>query len=249
MVLAVLVAVGAGAGYRWLRSPRLTPELRGHAIAQELGCFACHGPGATGGVANPGSEENEVPAWDGGNAMMYVKNEGEIREWILFGHPLREENEDSTHSHDADEHDGELIEMPAFEGLVAGRRLEDLIAYYKAVAKFGPMPEGAREGYRVARQNGCFGCHGPGGLVGTHNPGSFKRYIPPWRGRDYSELVKSDAELRGWILDGGIERLESNPIARFFIGRQIIDMPAYRDRLTDREADALVSYITWLQQR
>jgi hypothetical protein len=35
---------------------------------------------------NPGSEEGTVPAWAGGTAMMYLQNEGEIREWIKQYH-------------------------------------------------------------------------------------------------------------------------------------------------------------------
>ena len=57
-VIALVAAVGANI----VRSPRRTPELRGYALARALGCFACHGPGATGGVPNPGSEEKQVPA-------------------------------------------------------------------------------------------------------------------------------------------------------------------------------------------
>jgi hypothetical protein len=62
-------------GLTYFRKPRLTPALRGAQLAEELGCFACHGLRGTGGIPNPGSEEEEVPAWDGGTAMMYVKNE------------------------------------------------------------------------------------------------------------------------------------------------------------------------------
>jgi hypothetical protein len=40
-------------------------------------------------VPNIGTTEGEIPAWDGGMAMMYVKDEKEIREWILDGRPWR----------------------------------------------------------------------------------------------------------------------------------------------------------------
>ncbi len=81
------------------------------------------------------------------------------------------------------------------------------------------------------------------------NPRSFKGYIPPWRGADYSELVKSDDELRQWITDGTIDRFEKNPLARYFTGRQIIEMPAYEDRLEPAEIDAIIRYIAWLQEK
>ena len=101
----------------------------------------------------------------------------------------------------------------------------------------------------MASRVGCFGCHGPGGRVGKRNPRSFKGYIPPWRGRDFNELVRDDEELRRWILDGKIDRLESNPLARYFTGRQVIQMPAYRDILNDEEVEALITYIHWLQNQ
>jgi mono/diheme cytochrome c family protein len=273
-ILALLGGVALG-GIAYVRTPRLTPELRGAQLAANLGCFACHGPRGTGGVPNPGSDEEEVPAWDGGNVMMYVKNEQEIREWILYGHPKRLEKEhDHGSSDDLEDHgdqgqhgssedpeahgdqghvegegDSPLLRMPAFEHVVSEKELEDLVAYYKAVASFETLPPDARQGYRVASRLGCFGCHGPGGRVGSRNPRSFKGYIPPWRGRDFAELVKSDEELRQWILDGTIDRLESNPFARHFTGRQVIQMPAYRDVLVDGEVDALVAYIHWLQNQ
>jgi mono/diheme cytochrome c family protein len=247
-MLVLIAALALGALY-FLRRPQLTPALRGLALAQELGCFACHGPGATGGVANPGSEDGPIPAWDGGNAMMYVENEQEIREWILYGRPKRLQADTSTAGTDGRRSAGTLpVNMPAYEGVVSSGELEDLVAYYKAVAFYDKPPPPAREGYRVAARMGCFGCHGPGGLVGASNPRSFKGYIPPWRGGDYAELVKNGDELRSWIRDGEIERLAGNPIARWFTDRQVIQMPAYGDTLTDEELEALVNYIEWLNQ-
>jgi mono/diheme cytochrome c family protein len=231
---------------------------------------------------HPGSDEREVPAWDGGNWMMYVKNEGEIREWILHGHPKRLQGE---HEHGAENrqvasdsggahtHDGGMshsqdghasgqeaeaaevtstssppLQMPAFEDVLSTDQVNDLVAYYKAVALFEQPPPQAREGRRIAARLGCFSCHGPGGRVGSSNPRSFKGYIPPWQGEDYAELVRSDDELRQWILEGTIDRLENNPLARYFTKRQIIQMPAYRNLLNDEELGAVLAYIRWLQE-
>ncbi len=137
--------------------------------------------------------------------------------------------------------------MPAFADIISDRELEDLVAYYKAVAAFDKPSGAARQGYRVASRLGCFGCHGPGGRVGAKNARSFKGYIPPWQGKDYAELVKNEGELRQWIVEGTTDRFESNPLARFFTQRQVIQMPAYGDILEEEELDALVAYIRWLQ--
>jgi mono/diheme cytochrome c family protein len=240
--IVVLAAVWSGS---YIRAPKLTPELRGLVVADRLGCFACHGPGGVGGVPNPGSEVKEVPAWDGGTAMMYVENEAEIREWILYGRPQRlaERHERPAR---ADSAGAPPLHMPAYEGVVSEADLEDLVAYYKAVSAFDTPPPEAREGYRAAKSLGCFGCHGPGGLVGSSNPKSFKGYIPPWRGRDFEELVRNEAELRQWVLDGTIDRLESSRVARHYMRRQVIRMPAFRDALQPGELDAIVRYIQWL---
>jgi len=255
-----LLALGAMAVARFKR-PTLTPAMRGREAALKYGCFACHGPGGTGGIPNPGSKEKEVPSWDGGTAMMYVKSESEISEWILHGHPERLEGE----SHDREEEEsgraeeaegthgrvspkGPPLHMPAFEGIIPQDELSDIVAYFKAVSGFGGIPDEPRRGLRVASRLGCFGCHGPGGRVGQPNPGSFKGYVPPWEGEDFRELVRNEEELKEWILRGVSKRMESNPLARFFMKRQVIKMPAYEGRITESQLQELIAYIEWLQE-
>ena len=246
----------------YIRRPNLTPAAHGYQLAEKNGCFSCHGAGGTGGVQNPGSDEGVIPAWDGGNAMMYVQNEQEIREWILDGHPKRlkgqhkhghQDESADNHSHLNDEtartNQTTLpIRMPAFEGAFSESNLRDLVAYYKAVAVFETTPPEVKKGYNIASQLGCFGCHGPGGRVGSKNPRSFKGYIPPWQGKDYALLVKNKKERRQWILEGNIDRFRSNPLARFFVNRQIIKMPVYGDLIDEKKYESLVTYIDWLQK-
>ncbi|MEE8586633.1 MAG: hypothetical protein V3T83_17465 [Acidobacteriota bacterium] len=243
-VLAVVLLI-ALLGLLSLRRPNSNSVSRGWELAGRLGCFSCHAPEGTGGVANPGSEEEEIPAWDGGLLMMYVESQEEIAEWILYGQPerLKDDHQDSESGHAG------LIRMPAFQARISEPELNDLVALVQAIGAYGQpaMPPAVREGLEAARRLGCFGCHRVGGRVGTPNPGSFKGYIPPWRGEDFEDLVRSDAELRAWILDGRIERLESNPLARFFTGRQIIQMPAYRELLSGQELESLLAYIRWVR--
>lgn len=264
VTLAALILGGLAAFgfFNYVRAPKLTPELRGYELAEHMGCHACHGPRGTGGIPNPGAADGDVPAWDGGMAMMYVKNEHEIREWILDGRPWRLAMRDSIearHAPDPFPKPGDSdtglkplptvklpLRMPAYRGLLSERDLDDLVAYYKAVAVYPDIPEHVRPGYRTAREMGCFGCHGPGGLVGTRNPRSFKGYVPPWRGDDFNELVRDDAELRAWILDGSIPRLNQNRAARWFTSRQPVKMPAYRGVLADSSVIDVMRYIRWL---
>jgi mono/diheme cytochrome c family protein len=272
-MLATLTLGGLAAWgfFNYMRNPSLTPELRGYALAEELGCHGCHGPRGTGGVPNPGSRDGDVPAWDGGTAMMFVRNDDEIREWIMDGKPwrlvlrdsldARRRADEAARLRDSFPRPGEAklrprpdapaelpLVMPAYGDIIDPEQLEDLVAYYKVVADFRDMPDDARAGYRAARALGCFGCHGPGGLIGVQNPRSFKGYIPPWRGSDYRELVRNDDELRSWIMDGSIPRFTENRAARFFERRQVIRMPAYRDVLADSTLLEITRYITWLSR-
>jgi mono/diheme cytochrome c family protein len=281
----LLGALAAWGFFNYERAPKLTPELRGYELAEQLGCHGCHGPRGVGGVPNIGTTEGEIPAWDGGMAMMYVKDEKEIREWILDGRPWRLAMRDSMSAHAVqnqrdeqrlalgdsstaspsanDRREAEKIlsrrlpfhsdqaphpplRMPAFRGVITTAQLDDLVAYYKVIADFDPMPDAARTGYHAAKDLGCFGCHGPGGLITAHNARSFKGYIPPWRGDDFKDLVRTDDELKQWILNGRIDRLKNNRAALFFTRRQVIKMPAYRGVATDSTLAAVMDYVKWV---
>ena len=278
ITLAALLLGGLAAWgfFNYARAPKLTPELRGYELAEELGCHGCHGPRGMGGVPNIGTQEGEIPAWDGGMAMMYVKDEKEIREWILDGRPWRLAMRDSLNAralaaqHRADStgapsdrqqakellskrlplHNDEAphppLRMPAFRGVITEAQLNDLVAYYKVIADFDPMPDDARAGYHAAKDLGCFGCHGPAGLITAHNARSFKGYIPPWRGPDFKDLVRTDDELKQWILNGRIDRLKNNRAALFFTRRQVIKMPAYRGVASDSTLAAVMDYVKWV---
>jgi mono/diheme cytochrome c family protein len=176
---------------------------------------------------------------------MYAENEEEIREWILDG---------VTRKLAADPKQMKLREkaavaMPAWKDLLSSRELDDLVAYVKAASDFErPDDEKALEGRNVARKAGCFGCHGPQGRGSMPNVRAFRGYIPSWDGRDFPELAQNDEEIREWILDGVTRRFMENPVARFFIERQPIKMPAYRGQLGESEVDRIIDYIHWLRQ-
>lgn len=241
IALAAGIAV-AGAGlvtYSRITKPRTTDAFRGRLAFAKYGCDGCHGPGGSGGVPNPQSRERDIPGFVGGTAMMYVESVAEIREWILDGRPAR--LDESPAGGNA------LVTMPAFRGRISETELNDLVAYYQAVAWYEPgLPEDAKEGRRVAGRLGCFGCHGPAGRAGVENPGSFKGYVPGWGSDDFLELVESEQELREWILNGSSKRFATNNMAQQFLTKQVIRMPAYRDVISDDDADRLVSYIQWL---
>lgn len=241
IVAGAVVAVAAGAlALRLNHRAETTPALRGERIAQAQGCFACHGPEGRGGVGDPGARGGVVPGWDGPTVATYAINEGEIAEWILDGSPARLKG--------VDLHAGRhpLLPMPAYRGKLTAAELADLLEYFRAVSAFDTnIPAIAYEGAHEADRLGCFACHGPGGVGGAPNPGSFKGHIPAWDGHEYAEIVRDEGELREWILDGHPRRLWDNPAARHFLTGQVVQMPAYRPSLSDDQLTKIMAYIQW----
>ncbi len=232
--------IGRNLFLRYSYKTHATPEQRGFELAEKLGCFTCHGPGGTQAIE---LQVANVPPWDGQTYMMYVSNEEEIRNWILYG------NRTGPTSDSSEKHEDAFMTMPAYKGLITEKELEDLVAFYKAVAWFRqPEEESVQRGRELAQEYGCFNCHGPEGRLNLPNPGSFKGYIPAWTGTDYEELVQNDSELREWILKGISSRFKKNPAATFFLKRQKIKMPAYENVLSEEELEDIIQFIEWVRQ-
>jgi mono/diheme cytochrome c family protein len=242
------VGLSAWLLYPYLRARVLaleeTPAVRGYRVAARLGCFGCHGPAGLGGVANPGSEEGEVPAFVEQTQMMYVTSPEELREYVLDGAPARQL---------ADPEYRERVEraalrMPAYRDIVSAADLEDLVAYLRATSgQLLPRDALAARGAALAMELDCFACHGPLGAGGVSNPGSFKGYVPGFWGADYDELVRDDEELRAWIADGRIDRIAEHPIGGRFFRGQAIKMPAYGSFVSAEDVDALAAFVRWIR--
>jgi mono/diheme cytochrome c family protein len=242
---ASLAALLAVAVWHW-RDENVSRVQRGWRVAAAKGCFTCHGPGGIRGMADPGHGLDEIPPFSGGLVTMYARSEGEIREWILDGMPGRVRDDPEQMKLRA----GAAIRMPAWRARLSPRETDDLVAFVKAVADFDNPPEGgASTGREVATRLGCFNCHGPQGRGCMPNPRSLKGYIPSWDGADFPELARDDNEIREWVLDGRARRLQENALARFFLDRQVIQMPAYRGHLAPADVDRLVDYVHWVRAR
>ena len=219
------------------RSAGATSIERGRAVAEAMGCFACHGSGGGQPIRNPGSQSGEVPGWTGGTWMMWNKTEEDVRGWIADGHPPGRAPDPKA-----------LIRMPAFRKRLGRAAMDDLVGYVLAVSQFGPPPgEQVAAGKEAAFRLGCFGCHGPEGRGVLRNPGSFKGYIPPWDGADFPDLVRDEAEFAEWVRNGISDRFRANAAARAFLDRQAIAMPSYGDRVSNEEVKALAAYVAWVR--
>lgn len=100
-----------------------------------------------------------------------------------------------------------------------------------------------QRGYAVAVRAGCFDCHGPDGAGGVANPGSKDGEVPGFTGGTLMMFVKSDAELREYIVDGAPARKRNDPRYRQAMARQLLAMPAYRGYLGSAEIDDLLAYL------
>jgi mono/diheme cytochrome c family protein len=243
-LLAASVLAAAGlAG--WWRGRNVGPVQRGALVAERSGCFGCHGRGGVTGLENPGDAVGGVPPLTADALQSYAENAAELREWVRDGAPRRVREEQARFPL---EDPAPLLQMPAFAGVLSSREIADVASWLAAVGEFDVPGDGPAEAGRLAAGRlGCFGCHGPGGRGDPPNPGSLKGYIPAWNGQDFPELVRDEPELREWVLDGAPARLREHGVARWFLERQAVRMPAYRDRIAAADVDAIVAYIRWLR--
>ncbi|MFQ5665206.1 MAG: c-type cytochrome [Candidatus Binatia bacterium] len=101
----------------------------------------------------------------------------------------------------------------------------------------------AERGYRVAIRAGCFNCHGADGAGGVKNPGSTDGEVPGFSGGVPMMWVKSEQEMREYVLDGAPARKRRDPQYREQQEAQLLAMPAYRGHLSARELGDLMVYL------
>ena len=135
-----------------------------------------------------------------------------------------------------------LVRLPVWCVLCLG--LGMLLAYPKArdiVLQVEVTP--AQRGYRVALRSGCFNCHGPNGTGGVKNPGSKDGEVPGFSGGTLMMWVKSEQELREYILDGAPARKRADAKYRQQMESQLLAMPAFRAFVSAGEVEDLVAYL------
>jgi mono/diheme cytochrome c family protein len=243
--------------------PALTSAEKGRRLAERSGCFSCHGPEAVKGSPNLGGD-GPVPGFlPGVLALDTPRGAPQVRDWIALGSAGIEEREAQEALADSlsrvarglppavkepEEHP--ILRMPAYGSRFKSEELGQLVDFVMAQALWGAdrAPLAVRSGLEVAGKAGCFGCHGPLGLYSRPNPRSLKGYIPAWRGRDARELVRDGAEFRQWVREGRPERFARNPLAGWLLASQAVEMPAYRDRLSEAEVAQLDSLFEWVRE-
>jgi len=241
--LVVLVVLAGAVGAWFVLRPKLPAAERGRRLAERQGCFACHGPAGTRGTPNVGRTDRTVPTF-AGDLMMYADNAHDVREWITDGVTAKKRESKTWR----EQRDAGALRMPAFGRSLSPRQISDLVAYVMVVSD-SPEPADslARAGRDRVKALGCTGCHGFGGRLARPNPGSLKGYVPSWDGEDFPELVATEHEFGEWVEKGVSKRFASNPVARFFLDRARLRMPAFDRHLVKGDLPALWAYVRWLR--
>src|SRR5215510_6833802 len=105
--------------------PEITAVQRGQVLADQLGCFRCHGPDGKGGIPNPGSQDETVPGFQGGMLVMYAHDDQEIQEYILDGMPASRRNDREY----LVQLEKQALRMPKYRGVVSAEEMVALVAY------------------------------------------------------------------------------------------------------------------------
>ncbi len=98
-----------------------------------------------------------------------------------------------------------------------------------------------RRGVHLARELGCFSCHGALGEGGLPDPTARSGEVPAWSGGTWMMYVDNDVQIREYIRDGISATRSASPTAKAERARQTIVMPAYGALLDERELDDLVA--------
>lgn len=242
-VVALFVVLASALAWVAMTRPHLPSAERGRRLAERHGCLGCHGANGADGASNPGRTDRTVPGWTG-DLMMYASDAADVRAWILDGAPAKKRASEQWRK----QRDAGALVMPAYRGRVSERDADDLVAYVMAVnGSPAPTDSLALAGLERANALGCTGCHGAGGRLARPNRGSFKGVVPSWDGRDFAELVHGEAEFGEWVGKGVSARFAANPIARGFLERAELRMPAYERHLQPGDLTALWAYVQWLR--
>ena len=117
-----------------------------------------------------------------------------------------------------------------------------LVAGVTAAVAFRPRLPAAERGRRLAERTGCFGCHGPGGVRGSNNPGRMDGTVPNFEG-DVMMYAKTPGEIHEWIHEGVTRKKAESLTWRTERDRGALRMPAFKGRMNERDMNDLVAYV------
>jgi mono/diheme cytochrome c family protein len=250
----IAVAIVAYFGAQALTTPFATPYARGKELVVEMGCISCHSPGTSDLTPNPSSSP-KVPHGQIPSLVASALPAEDFQEWVLEGSKLNLAESQRW----LEQKDARAIGMPAYKEFLGPQEVSDIRAWALIEGRETPSKLAVdqttwTQAEALAKEMGCFVCHGPLGQGGVSNPGSFTTKIPGLTGEDFEHLTAgADREaIREWIRDGVSERfLEGDPLAflgEMFMSRQRTQMPAFGELMSEAQIDLLVEYCVHLYE-
>jgi mono/diheme cytochrome c family protein len=100
------------------------PEA-GRRVADQTGCFNCHGPQGRGSMPNVRAFKGYIPSWDGADFPELARDDSEIRLWILDGGAKRLYANPLARWF----FERQPIKMPAYRGQLSEAEVELVIEY------------------------------------------------------------------------------------------------------------------------
>jgi len=98
-------------------------------------------------------------------------------------------------------------------------------------------------GRNLAQENGCLSCHLPYGEDEIPNPGSRWGTVPRFRGGNAMMYTENRQEIEEFIRHGAPLAWLEDPAVSRRLKSQAVRMPAYGDRLDDRQISDLTAYV------
>jgi mono/diheme cytochrome c family protein len=187
--------------------PPDTAAVKGAAIAEVHGCFACHGQHGLEGGSNPGSFKGYIPPWEGGDFNELVKNDEELREWIQTGHLQRFRRNPLANYF----MDRQSVKMPAYSATLGDVEMQQLIAYIRWLPTRQTSPKirpafpisdhKVHQGGQLFSRSGCITCHNPStgeGFTDRHGSELPPRSALAYRLRTVASVIDDREQQNRW---------------------------------------------------
>jgi len=100
---------------------------QGQELAYRFACFHCHGPMGAGTSKNPGALKGYIPGWWGNDFRDLVRNDDELREWIVEGTIARLRNSPLARHFI----ESQRVYMPAYRDFLNEQQLTALMRYVR----------------------------------------------------------------------------------------------------------------------
>ena len=228
--------------------PEYSPSQRGAKVADQAGCFSCHGLRSDQGSLNP-SRASEPSSFSRVPSIFEERYSVEVlREWIEEG-ISSEKRQSKSHT---EARKKELLHMPPYKGRLSSDEIDDLMAFL-ALTQYSvaaPSYSAPAPGEELVRRFACFTCHGELGQGGVKDLGSLKGYIPGFFGQDFRALTRNGnlKDIFEWIENGASDSFLNQGFlgfypGRFFSERQVIKMPAYKELLPPDEIQIIAEFV------